>query len=72
MLEQKKLSLREQKRLARNDNTPGEILAQLIFGKCRGKHKIRQLVAKNPNTPIDIETKAIAPIESFSCKIQVI
>ena len=50
MLKIDKLSLRKQKELARNENTPGEILEQLDLAIPR----IRKLIAKNPNTPSEI------------------
>ena len=49
MLDLKKLSFQEQKELAQDENTPGEILTQLAFKRV----ELSPLVAKNPNTPVE-------------------
>ncbi len=43
----------EKKNLARNENTPGDILSLLS----QGNKEVRQLVASNPNTPIEVLKK---------------
>ena len=53
MVNIKKLPLAKQKELAQNENTSSEILTQLAFEK----EELSLLVAKNPNTPVNILEK---------------